>query len=202
MIRILKNIEVNDNTDDQKLISSYLKNKDLDLLGVLYQNYMHLVYGVCLKYLKDREESKDAVMQIFEKLIIEIDKHEVLNFKSWLYVLTKNFCLMELRKKDATQKKIKQFSEEKIMESTVELHPIDETDDIDLNMALKKCIERLKNEQRDCIELFYFKEKCYKEISECLNLPVNKVKSFIQNGKRNLKICIEKENVQEKETYY
>lgn len=192
MLRVLRNIEKSNKLDDGELISRYLQHKDIDLLGVLYQRYMHLVYGVCLKYLKNREESKDAVMQVFEKLIVEIEKHEVRNFKSWLYVLVKNYCLMELRKRDADSKKFRQFSAEKIMESTIDLHPIDDSENIDLNGALKKCIEQLKNEQKVCIELFYFKEKCYNEIAGSLDIPVNKVKSYIQNGKRNLKICLEK----------
>lgn len=193
MLLSQKNIEF-DKFSDEDLIKKYNSNKNLKELGNLYQRYMHLVYGVCLKYLKNRDESKDAVMQIFEKLIVEIEKHEVENFKSWLYVLTKNYCLMELRKKDSVSRRFQKYYDEKIMESTIDLHPIDGTDNLDLNLALKNCIEKLKIEQKQCIELFYFEEKCYQEISDKLDISLNKVKSFIQNGKRNLKICLEKEN--------
>lgn len=179
---------------DENLISEYLLTKNLELLGTLYQRYTYMVYGVCLKYLKDREESKDAVMQIFEKLIIEIEKHEIANFRPWLYVMTKHYCLRQLQKKNSSSKKFKQFYDEKIMESTIELSPIDEIPEKDLSSALRECIERLKTEQKKCIELFYLEEKCYQEVSEELKIPLNKVKSFIQNGKRNLKICLEKEN--------
>ncbi len=193
------------NTDskssDEELIGSYLRDKDPEVLGSLYQRYMHLVYGVCLKYLKDREESKDAVILIFEKLIIEIERHEVYNFKSWLYVMTKNFCFRKLQSEGSALKKFQQYSEEQIMESTIELSPIDEVKPENLTEALKQCIEKLKTEQRDCIELFYFNEKCYQEISELQKLPINKVKSFIQNGKRNLKICLENRNEKEEQTY-
>src|SRR5690606_5541736 len=79
-------------------VAEYKNSGDLQVLGKLYKNYMPLVYGVCLKYFKHPEESQDAVMQIFEQLIDKLKNHEVKNFKSWLYVLTRNFCLMELRK--------------------------------------------------------------------------------------------------------
>ena len=193
MLIVKKNINYRKYSDEQ-LIKNYLRLNNIELLGELFQRYMHLVYGVCLKYLKDREESKDAVILIFEKLVVEIAKHEVSNFKSWLYVLTKNFCLMELRHQKSINNKFKEFSANKIMESTINLHPIDETDNLDLKPALKECIEKLKKEQKECIQLFYYKNKCYKEISEILKIPDNKVKSFIQNGKRNLKICLESKN--------
>jgi len=179
---------------DEYLISEYLNTKNLEILGELYQRYTYMVYGVCLKYYKDREESKDAVMHIFERLIEEIEKHEVENFRAWLYVMTKHYCLRQLQKKNSSSKKFKQFYNEKIMESTIELSPIDEIPEKDLSSALRECIEKLKIEQKNCIELFYLKEKCYQEVSEELSIPLNKVKSYIQNGKRNLKICLEKEN--------
>jgi RNA polymerase sigma-70 factor (ECF subfamily) len=183
------------NTDsvsgDDDLIRKYLREKDPEILGQLYQRYMHLVYGVCLKYLKDREESKDAVILIFEKLREEIQRHEVHNFKSWLYVMTKNFCFRKLQTKGSVLKKFQEYSDEKIMESTIDMSPIDEVQPENLTEALKECIEKLKTEQRICIELFYFNEKCYQEISEMQNLSLTKVKSYIQNGKRNLKICLE-----------
>ncbi|MBN2524572.1 MAG: sigma-70 family RNA polymerase sigma factor [Bacteroidales bacterium] len=179
---------------DEDLTGRYLATKDLELLGILYQRYIYLVYGVCLKYFKDREESKDAVMQIFEKLITEIEKHAVGNFRPWLYVMTKHYCLRQLQKKASASKKIKQFYEEKIMESTIDLSPLDEVPEKDMNKALGECIEKLKKEQKACIELFYLKEKCYREVSHELGIPLNKVKSCIQNGKRNLKICLENKN--------
>lgn len=193
MLVLKKNTSTKSLTDD-KLLSIYLKEGNLEILGNLYQRYMHLVYGVCLKYFKEREESKDAVIQIFEKLVIEVNKHEIKNFKSWLYVLTKNYCLMELRKAESKERRMQKYFNDNFMESTEDLHPIDETNNLDLNSALYKCIEKLKNEQKQCIELFYFKEKCYQEISDYLHISLKNVKSHIQNGKRNLKICLEKEN--------
>ncbi len=188
-----KNSGFNELSDDQ-LIARYLSEKELEILGTLYQRYIHLVYGVCLKYFKNREESKDAVIQIFEKLLVEIEKHNIVTFRSWLYVLTKHHCMRQLQKESSKKKKLQQFSAEQFMESTIELSPLDEEPEKDRSDALKKCIEKLKNEQRQCIELFYFQEKCYNDISKLLDIPVNKVKSNIQNGKRNLKICLEKEN--------
>jgi len=166
---------------------------NLDFLGELYSRYMPLVYGVCLKYLKNREDSKDAVMQIFEKLIRDLPEYEIVNFKAWLYVLTKNYCLMQLRSTQAKDKKMKHFQNEyeNIMEIDDSLHPLDESD-AENNKALNDCIQKLKNEQKLCIELFYLNNKSYREIMDLQGFDENKVKSLIQNAKRNLKICLEK----------
>jgi len=178
---------------DAALIEQFKSSGDLEYLGQLYERYMHLVYGVCLKYLKDREASRDATMQIFEKLIIEIPKRDILNFKPWLHVLTKNHCLMQLRSEKARHAgKEKMIENEMIfMESGQEMNLNNESVlDHDLE-ALKKCIDQLKNEQKECIKLFYLEEKCYQEIAESTRKKKKKVKSYIQNGKRNLKICMD-----------
>ncbi len=187
----------NKKQSDEELLADYLQKKDMDILGELYKRYMHLVYGLCLKYFKEREQSQDAVIQIFEKLLIEINKHEIRNFKSWLYVVAKNYCLMELRKEKSSKTvSITNDGEMTVfMEKEVELHPIDrELNEIN-EQKLTNCIERLKDKQKSCIHLFYFENKSYREIGAMLQLEEKKVKSFIQNGKRNLKICMESKNV-------
>lgn len=188
MFRSKKNPE---KLSDHELLEAYIASGDLEELGTLYSRYMHLVYGVCLKYLNDRERSKDAVNGIFEHLITEIPKFEIKSFKPWLYVVCKNYCLMELRRQKSRKNQADKLLQVQNMESTSSLHPIDEAPDLKLEENLARCIERLKEEQRKCILMFYYEEYCYKEISEQLEIPVNKVKSYIQNGKRNLKICME-----------
>ena len=169
---------------------------DLELLGTLYERYMHLVYGVCLKYFNERERSRDGVTSIFEKLIVELPRHEVQNFKSWLYVLTKNYCLMALRaeKSETRKKKDWEIEQETFMESQEEMHPVDREEDRP-GEALKDCINRLKQEQKQCIRLFYYEDKSYRDIAEMTGYEEKKVKSLLQNGKRNLKICLEEKNV-------
>ncbi len=181
--------------NDEILVQQYKESGDIDMLGILYKRYMVLVYGVCLKYLKDRERAKDAVMDIFEKLVVELQKRDVDNFKSWLYVVAKNHCLMSLRSKKSENLHEKRYQEETVlfMESESFVHPVDEPD-LNLNDVLKDCIDRLKKEQKYCIELFYFEGKCYQKIAEKMDIEINKVKSFIQNGKRNLKNCMEENN--------
>lgn len=179
---------------DDLLIEKYLSTNDLEWLGILYKRYMPLVYGVCLKYHKNREDSKDAVMQIFEKLIVEVGRHKIGNFRPWLYVMTKHYCFRQLQNITSQMKKLEKYSGDTIMESETFLSPLDEQPEINRNEALRECLEKLKREQKVCIELFYYKEKCYQEISDEMNIPLNKVKSYIQNGKRNLKICLEKKD--------
>ena len=177
------------NQSDEELISLYKRTDDLEIVGVLYDRYTPLTFGVCLKYLKNREESRDAVMQIFEKLIISLKSHDISMFKGWLYVTARNHCLMQLR-----ARKGKNFEELSpfLMETNGNGHH-EHGIEIEANLTrLEKCMEALANEQRQCVRLFYLQEKCYKEITESTGYDLNKVKSYIQNGKRNLKICMER----------
>jgi RNA polymerase sigma-70 factor (ECF subfamily) len=177
------------NLTDEELVARYKQAEALDIVGELYNRYTALTYGVCLKYLKDREESRDAVMQIFEKLIVSLREHEISQFKGWLYVTARNHCLMQLRsKKGKNFEEISPF----VMESGPDAH-LQEGPEIETNLSkLERCIEGLGDEQRQCVQLFYLQQKCYKEITEATGFDLNKVKSHIQNGKRNLRICMEK----------
>ncbi|TDQ09312.1 RNA polymerase sigma factor [Pedobacter metabolipauper] len=188
-MKFIKNNAKIQEQDDAALITGYKATGDLEVLGVLYNKYMHLVFGVCLNYLKDEEQSKDAVMQIFEELVLKLKVHEVKNFKSWLHVLSRNYCLTILRKNS----KYKTISlEDSFVENTDFVHlDMDDTKETKLTV-MEKCMETLSEEQRISVDLFYLQEKCYKEVSDLTGYDMLKVKSSIQNGKRNLKICIEK----------
>jgi len=178
---------------EEQLIAQYKISGDLKLLGNLYQNYMPLVYGVCLKYFKDDERSNDAVMQIFEELISKVKQHEIKNFKSWLYVLSRNFCLMDLRKTS----KVDMISiDEKFMESDVLLHHEDIYEKEKSLHLMEDCIERLNTEQKLSVKLFYLQQKCYTQVAEETGYELKKVKSYLQNGKRNLKLSIEQKSEQ------
>jgi RNA polymerase sigma-70 factor (ECF subfamily) len=186
---------------DEVLLTDFRSAGDPEVLGELYSRYVPLVYGVCLKYLKEREEAKDAVIQIFEKLIIEIPKHNIENFRSWLHVVTKNYCLMQLRSDKSEKEKLSEWINDPaiFMETVTDLHPLDEDENSDLmDKALEDCIEKLKEEQRKCIRQFYFENRCYNEISVNLGIDEKKVKSHLQNGKRNLKLCLEEKNVRKR----
>jgi len=182
---------------DQELIFQYKKKNDPEVLGQLYSRYVALVYGLCLKYMENRERSKDAVMQIFELLATELHRHEISNFRSWLYVTSKNFCLMELRKQKSLRKKEEMWlmNQEDFMEIPDEMHLIDKVENQESNDLLNNCIEKLKKEQHQCVRLFYFGNKSYRQITDETGLDEKKVKSLLQNGKRNLKICLENKHV-------
>lgn len=174
---------------DLELVAKYKDSGDLSLVGTLYNRYMTLVYGVCMKYLKDREESRDAVMQIFEKLIVSLKTHEIAHFKGWLYTTARNHCLMTLRARKGN--KVVEISAD-FMENGLLLHLQDEPEMETNLIKLEKCIAHLVAEQKDCVTLFYMHQKCYKEIVQITGFDDNKVKSYIQNGKRNLKLCMER----------
>jgi RNA polymerase sigma factor (sigma-70 family) len=187
-VAFLKNIPTSE-LPDRELVSLFRTSGNMDVLAVLFQRYMDLLYGVCLKYLKQPETAKDAVMQIFEELVAKLPKHEVDNFKSWLYTLAKNYCLMQLR----TPKNLKttEFNPDSMqLEEEVHLNGIQVKEE---NLQkLERCLQTLSAEQKTTVELFYLQNKCYKEIAEATGIEWNKVRSFIQNGRRNLKICMEK----------
>ena len=177
---------------DEELLKRFVGDGDIEILGQMYGRYMHLVYGVCLKYLEDRDTAKDEVMNIFEKLVTAVPGQDIANFKTWLYVVTKNHCLMLLRsrKSEAAHRETMLDDPTFFMEKETAMHPLENDEGIDMK-RLEECIEKLKDEQRQCIQLFYYEGFGYKEICGKLGLGEGKVKSYIQNGKRNLKICLE-----------
>lgn len=174
--------------EDDELLSLYKASGDIAYLGELYERYIHLVFGVCMKYLRNEEESKDMSMQIFEKLSGAVKNTEIRNFGSWMHVLAKNECLMLLRSR---RYKMEKASVAINMESNMDLaftlhHTIEDGLEVKLR-ELELSIEELPPEQKECIRLFYLEQKSYKTIAALTGHELGKVKSYIQNGKRNLK---------------
>ena len=175
---------------DEDLVAAFKANGDQQVLSDLYQRYMELLYGVCLKYFKDEDNARDAVLNIYEELVSKVRKYEIQHFKSWLHQVARNHCLMKLR---SDKKFIKAGTDVSLMQNEEELH---------LNGVLEKeehfkhmyfCLQQLIPEQKQVVELFYLNGKCYNEISETTGIEWNKVRSFIQNGRRNLKNCMDKQ---------
>lgn len=181
-------------TTDAEYLAAYQATGNLELLGELYERYMEMVFAVCFKYLRDEDESKDAVMQIFEELVVKLRTHSVDNFRSWLHSVARNHCLMHLRSNRLQTEGVDYF-EDGFMENEPFEHQSDEPFELEQNLSkMTDCLETLSDEQKTSIRLFYLEEKCYKEITDLTGYDLNKVKSYIQNGKRNLKICIEKKH--------
>ncbi len=188
----LKNISPEESTDKELLVA-FKSTGDIIHLSTLYQRYMDLVFGVCLKYFKDTERCKDAVMDIFDELHTKLRVHEVENFKGWLHVLTRNYCLMQLR--SPRNMKTTEFNPA-FMYSEQNTHLNGEALEKEENFKkLEQCMDTLPDEQKQAVILFYLENKCYNEIAEITGHDWNKVRSYIQNGKRNLKICIEEKQL-------
>ncbi|MGK6352800.1 RNA polymerase sigma factor [Parapedobacter sp. DT-150] len=174
--------------DDDVLLQRYRETGDLAVLGELFDAHAEMVYYVCQRYLQDSERSKDAVMQIFEDLIHKVNKQEIQRFGSWLYVLSRNHCLMQLR----SDKNKQQISIDEFVEFPMPVHPEDDAEEKEQQLtALERCMDTLPEKQKRSVDLFYLNEKCYKEIADITGYSLNEVKSYIQNGKRNLKLCME-----------
>lgn len=177
---------------DEELALNYYNTGNKELVGELFEKHVKTVFGVCLFYFKDKDVAKDAVMQIFEKLITELKRTEVKNFKGWLSFVVRNYCISEIRKN-----KNKYRLPEKYLEFEVTEPVLNEEEKIalindDLMMDhLQTCLPELKENQRICVDLFYLKSQSYQEICDKTKFSLNEVKSYIQNGKRNLKLLIE-----------
>lgn len=180
----------NSHISDQQLLDSFYSSRDNHWLGILLQRYTLLLLGVCMKYLKNEEEAKDCVQQVFLKAITELHKYKVEYFKSWLYMVAKNHCLMKLRDKQArTPAEIKE---------QMAITPADDAGlaphlekDRQLEM-MEECLQNLSKEQKQCVTLFYLEKRSYNEIADQTGFTLMQVKSYIQNGKRNLKILLER----------
>ncbi len=176
-----------DHISDNELLERFYGDHDNQWLGIVLQRYTLLLLGVCMKYLKNEEEAKDAVQQIFLKAITELGKYKVSYIKSWLYMVARNHCLMKLRDKHVFIP-----VEEKTHLAASETDKKELADkEITLNL-LETSLEELNPEQKTCVTLFYLQKKSYQEIVDSTGFSLLQVKSYIQNGKRNLKILVEK----------
>jgi RNA polymerase sigma factor (sigma-70 family) len=174
---------------DEQLLTNYVSKGEAHYLGILYERYMPMVYGICLKILKDAGKSEDAVMNIYEELTTKVKEHKIESFRGWLYVLARNHCLMEWRKmqrRSTTHVAPEDMTEFDAIEDAFEIEMPDAPN------ALQKCLQSLVDFQRQCVQLFYYEDKTYKEIADLLIIEIGATRSFIQNGRRNLKICLEK----------
>ncbi len=179
--------------EDRELLNRYRQNHDKDCLGILLQRYTLLLLGVCMKYLKDEEEAKDAVQQVFSKALTEVDKYQIDHFKSWIYTVARNHCFMQLRHKTHS------LPEEAIEKNNNLLFSENSTDTLSrikekehLLEMVEEALQWLQPNQKECVSLFYLEQKSYRQISDATGFSLLQIKSFIQNGKRNIRMVIEK----------
>ncbi len=181
-------IQLKEHTDEALISEHKLGNPGI---SELYARYKNLVFGSCLKYFKNRPDADDAVSEIFALIDGKLKTHEVSNFKSWLFTVTRNYCIEVLRKRNRHRDKI---SNAESMYSETVFHPDDIVDE-ELLKILEKCIEALPEKQKMTVDLFYYKKVTYKEIAIKMDLSWDKVRSYMQNGRRNLKNCLESKMV-------
>ncbi|MEP6926935.1 MAG: sigma-70 family RNA polymerase sigma factor, partial [Ginsengibacter sp.] len=178
----MKSQKYND-TGDNELLQNFYTDHDNEWLGILLPRYTLLLLGVCMKYLKNEDDAKDCVQQIFLKTIGELHKYKVEYFKSWIYMVAKNHCLMKLRDKGKVPAELNEHMI-KVPDETEEKISLIEKDLL-LNKMIT-AINNLNTEQQQCVSLFYLEKKSYSEVSEITGFTIMQVKSHIQNGKRNL----------------
>ena len=190
----MTNIKTIQTLSDEQIIEHYKKDAQKLFVGELYKRYTKFVFFVSMKYLKNEARSKDAVMEVFEKLFTDLLKHEIQKFKPWLHTVVRNHCLIILRKDQSILNKDKKFQAEQdlFVENDEDMHLINENKFEQKEENLTKALSDLKKEQKECVELFYLQDKSYNEIAEITGHSIKNIKSYIQNGKRNLKIKLTK----------
>lgn len=169
---------------DQELIEQYKRTSNSWYAGELFQRYTQLISAVAYNYMQNEVDTEDAVMEVFEIILRDLQHHEVNNFKTWVYSVTKHHCLKKLRRDSMETMDVEQALRHVAIDETPK------TEALRLEHQLEKledAVTRLSDEQKQCIELFYLKQKSYKEVADLTGYSVNEVKSYLQNGKRNLK---------------
>ena len=180
------------NKTDEDLLAAYKESGDKNVFADLFKNHVNTIYGTCLFYLQDKDEAKDEVMNVFEKLLLDLKQNDIKNFKAWLSFVVRNHCISVIRKKNTAFKNVKSYYDYEHKETTYETElKIETVSDDKLMERMQECLSQLKETQRKCIELFYLKDLSYQQISELTGYEINEVKSYIQNGKRKLKLMIE-----------
>lgn len=174
---------------DDELLDLLRKTQDLAYFQELFQRYIPLAYGLCLKYLKNEQSAEDAVIDLYEDLAAKITRYSIDNFKNWLYSVVKNHCFAILKE---NRKEVIVNFDSNLMESDSIIDLLDDNNDEEKIKAVNECISQLPDPQRISILAFFFENKSYAEIVEATGFQLKSVKSYIQNGRRNLKICIEK----------
>ncbi|QJW88145.1 sigma-70 family RNA polymerase sigma factor [Spirosoma taeanense] len=194
----LKRFRKSKPTTDAEYVAAYRATGDLTVLGELYERHMELIYAVCYNYLRDEEEAKDAVMHLFEQLVTDLRRHDVQQFQSWLHSVARNYCLMQLRKNQAHPKAALPTGE--TLDEEADTHWLTSLIDDSTNgksteleedlTRMEACLQTLPAEQRTCLTLFYFDQKSYAEIAQQTGYDLKQVKSYLQNGRRMLKLCM------------
>ncbi|GAB4011458.1 sigma-70 family RNA polymerase sigma factor [Spirosoma migulaei] len=196
LFRKPKPIHNRSRSDAADYVAAYRATGDLAILGELYEQHMELIYAVCYNYLRDEDEAKDAVMNLFEQLVTDLRRHEVQQFGPWLHSVARNYCLMQLRKNQAHPKT--ELVTNATGDDVDELFLTDETDSLELEEDLTRmeaCLKTLPAEQQTCLTLFYLERKSYTEVADLTGYDMKQVKSYLQNGRRKLKICMSKEDL-------
>ncbi len=174
---------------DKQLLDEYKSSGNTAYFAEIFERHSYVLLSTCKYYLKDREAAKDAVMQIFEEIREKLLTTDILHIASWLHVVARNHCLMKIRKEEKVRLVFFDGQEEEV-KLQVDWRQEDETDDHPID-HLEGCLEKLNSVQKECVNLFYLQEKAYKEICTLTGHTLDQVKSFIQNGKRNLRNCLE-----------
>ena len=180
--------------DDRELLENFQRDGNNEWLGILLPRYTLMLYGVCMKYLKDEELARDSVQQVFLKVLHELKKYKVDYFKSWLYILAKNHCLMQLRNKGIY---LQEINDNTLRASSAEDELIrvrEKEKDLD---NMKEALDMLNDDQRICVTLFYLEKKSYQAVADETGFSLQQVKSYIQNGKRNMRINLDKKKKHE-----
>ncbi|MCS6928504.1 MAG: sigma-70 family RNA polymerase sigma factor [Saprospiraceae bacterium] len=185
-------IKAESTLSDEELLAYYRRTSEVHYLTLLYERYVTMVYGVCLNILRDVHAAEDAVMSIYEELVHKVQTHQIEAFRGWLYVLARNYCLMELRRQKRVSIDYQAPEKMAYHDAVASGEEFELIQDYADTHHLQQCLQKLSDKQRLCIIQFYWENKSYREIALEMSEDIGKIRSYIQNGRRNLRLCMEK----------
>lgn len=192
----IRDIEPIQNLSDEELVAKFAKTQKQAYFEELYKRYIHLSYGVCLKLMKNEDDSRDVVSEVFKILYIKLPTANVQSFKAYVYAVSRNECIAKLRQRKSEMLKQQEWQKTEITHSDfMENDGLLALDNIgpSKEKLVEAAVANLGSDQRTCIHLFFFDNKSYKDIASQTGYSEKQVKSFLQNGKRNLRIALEQE---------
>ncbi|MBC8123707.1 MAG: sigma-70 family RNA polymerase sigma factor [Gemmatimonadaceae bacterium] len=171
---------------DTELVRALVAGR-LDALGLLYDRYGALVYGLALSVLTSPQEAEDLSQEIFLAFCRNCKYNpERGSLGSYLITLTRSRAIDRLRSRDRASKLLRRWGQVAVNEP-LPLTPIEHATLSENAQQVREALARLPSNQRQVIELSYFKGLSQAEIASQLNTPLGTVKSWVRRGLLDLR---------------
>jgi RNA polymerase sigma factor (sigma-70 family) len=171
---------------DAEVIRSYLATQDARYFTQLYRRYANKVYGKCISILKNDAEARDAMQDIFVKIMLNLGNFgEKSQFSTWVYSITYNYCIDAIRKR---KKEKTMFSEDIERAPDVAAEEVPDQFLMEMDVKnLKVVLEALPDSDRLILIMKYHDDMSIRDIAEILQKTESAVKMKIKRAKEKAK---------------